>query len=109
VKLDPVLASRIGLLEGVESWEDPRVAEFGLPAYEWERPAVEVIHVEPSQELSVPVRVYRPPSLSSRGTSLLWVHGGGFAGGNIDMPESDYVATELAFRVGTKSCRWTTA
>ncbi|WP_292788185.1 MULTISPECIES: alpha/beta hydrolase fold domain-containing protein [unclassified Microbacterium] len=36
------------------------------------------------------VRVYSPKSPSGHG--LVWAHGGGFAGGDIDMPEGDAVA-----------------
>lgn len=42
----------------------------------------------------VPVRDYVPQR--SAGRPLLWVHGGAFAGGSIDMPESDAVARELS-------------
>lgn len=42
------------------------------------------------------VRVYRPTS--PRGPGLVWAHGGGFAGGDLDMPEADAVATQLAER-----------
>ncbi|MGN6218870.1 MAG: alpha/beta hydrolase fold domain-containing protein [Microbacterium sp.] len=40
------------------------------------------------------VRDYVPERAS--GAPLLWVHGGAFAGGSIDMPESDAVARHLA-------------
>lgn len=39
------------------------------------------------------MRVYAPASPSGRG--LVWAHGGGFAGGDIDMPEADAVARAL--------------
>jgi acetyl esterase/lipase len=41
-------------------------------------------------------RVY--PADHSDGTGLVWAHGGAFAFGDIDMPESDWVARELAAR-----------
>lgn len=41
------------------------------------------------------VRDYRPRKPSEL-PPMLWVHGGGFAGGSIDMPESDAVARRLA-------------
>ncbi len=37
----------------------------------------------------------RPPPT---GRALVWVHGGAFIGGNLDMPESNWVARELAAR-----------
>ncbi|MCK2033781.1 alpha/beta hydrolase fold domain-containing protein [Microbacterium sp. KSW4-4] len=42
------------------------------------------------------VRVYSPESPSGHG--LVWAHGGGFAGGDIDMPEADAVARAFADR-----------
>ncbi|WP_341996297.1 alpha/beta hydrolase [Microbacterium sp. LWH7-1.2] len=42
------------------------------------------------------VRVY--PAREPNGTGLVWAHGGGFAFGDLDMPESDWVASSLAAR-----------
>lgn len=42
------------------------------------------------------VRVY--PAREPNGTGLVWAHGGAFAFGDIDMPESDWVAAQLAAR-----------
>jgi acetyl esterase/lipase len=42
------------------------------------------------------VRVY--PSRRPDGTGLVWAHGGGFSGGDLDMPEADGVARSLADR-----------
>src|SRR6478609_6829566 len=42
------------------------------------------------------IRVY--PAREPNGTGLVWVHGGGFAGGDLDMPEADAVARALATR-----------
>ena len=42
------------------------------------------------------VRVY--PAPEPDGTGLVWAHGGGFLFGDIDMPESDWVARQLASR-----------
>ncbi|MBN9605307.1 MAG: alpha/beta hydrolase fold domain-containing protein [Actinomycetales bacterium] len=47
----------------------------------------------------LPVRIYR--RRGARGTSpigLVWAHGGGFAYGDLDMPEADRVARDLAAR-----------
>jgi acetyl esterase len=47
------------------------------------------------------VRVYppmTPPGMIANGAGLVWVHGGGFAGGDLDMPEADGVARALAAR-----------
>ncbi|MFK4834694.1 alpha/beta hydrolase fold domain-containing protein [Microbacterium sp. ZW T2_14] len=42
------------------------------------------------------VRVY--PARQPNGTGLVWAHGGAFAFGDLDMPESDWVAEQLAAR-----------
>ncbi|MFE5408976.1 alpha/beta hydrolase fold domain-containing protein [Microbacterium sp. NPDC056569] len=42
------------------------------------------------------VRVY--PAREPNGTGLVWAHGGAFAFGDLDMPESDWVAAQLAKR-----------
>lgn len=46
----------------------------------------------------VPVRAYRDDSAAHTETALVWVHGGAFVGGHLDMPESNWVARELAAR-----------
>jgi acetyl esterase len=46
----------------------------------------------------VPARLYRDPSAEASGRALVWVHGGAFIGGHLDMPESNWVALELAAR-----------
>lgn len=42
------------------------------------------------------VRVY--PAREPNGSGLVWAHGGAFAFGDIDMPESDWVARQLSAR-----------
>ncbi|MEU1971424.1 alpha/beta hydrolase [Microbacterium sp. NPDC019599] len=46
----------------------------------------------------VPARLYRDASAQASGRALVWVHGGAFIGGHLDMPESHWVALELAAR-----------
>lgn len=48
---------------------------------------------------AVPIRVYTPDRVSSR--PLVWLHGGGFAYGDLDMHEAHGVAAELAARAGS--------
>ncbi|MEQ6897779.1 alpha/beta hydrolase fold domain-containing protein [Microbacterium sp. KR10-403] len=43
----------------------------------------------------VPVRLYRDPAQSAH-NAFVWVHGGAFFGGTLDMPESNWVGLELA-------------
>jgi len=45
-----------------------------------------------------PARLYRDPDAEASGRALVWVHGGAFIGGYLDMPESHWVALELAAR-----------
>ncbi|UOQ89119.1 alpha/beta hydrolase [Agromyces endophyticus] len=53
-----------------------------------------VVHNRQLTESRTTIRDYVPEQ--PRGSALLWVHGGGFAGGSIDMAESDAVARQLA-------------
>jgi acetyl esterase len=46
----------------------------------------------------VPVRLYRDATATPTGRALVWVHGGAFIGGTLDMPESNWVSRELAAR-----------
>ena len=45
-----------------------------------------------------PARAYRDETAEATGRALVWVHGGAFIGGHLDMPESNWVALELAAR-----------
>ncbi|NYD22987.1 alpha/beta hydrolase fold domain-containing protein [Kineococcus aurantiacus] len=47
----------------------------------------------PGPHGAVDVRVYEPAGTPA--AALVWVHGGGFAAGDLDMPESDAVAKRL--------------
>jgi acetyl esterase len=42
------------------------------------------------------VRIYEPDAAA--GPGLVWLHGGGFAGGDLDMPEADWVSRQFAER-----------
>lgn len=54
--------------------------------------------VVPSPHGPQPARVYRDHSAAPSRRALVWVHGGAFIGGHLDMPESNWVALELAAR-----------
>lgn len=45
---------------------------------------------------AIPVRVYHPSAPA--GPGLVWLHGGGFSGGDLDMPEADWVSRSFAER-----------
>jgi acetyl esterase/lipase len=49
----------------------------------------------------VPVRVYSPGNDgSSARPALVWVHGGAFVGGDLEMPEADWTARQICERAG---------
>jgi acetyl esterase len=54
------------------------------------------LDVEPFADAEGLVRVY--PAREPDGTGLVWAHGGGFAAGSLDMPESDWVAGQISRR-----------
>jgi len=62
-----------------------------------DQPASAATTVEaPGPHGPVPLRVYPGDSP----TALLWCHGGGFAAGDLDMPEAEWVAQTLAREAG---------
>ena len=101
------VAAKFHLLEGVASFqqffEDPALADrrraYGdYPGYQV--PAVATRMAEaPGPHGPVPVRIYSPEAPDGA-ACLVWVHGGAFLAGDIDMPESDWVARELVSRAG---------
>src|SRR6478735_7728085 len=109
VPVHPVVSSRFHLLEGIESFEkgmaDPilraRLDEFmsitGAPA----PPTVEVGEdAAPGPHGPVPVRTYTPPSGGTGLPCLVWLHGGAFRMGDLDMPEADWTARQVCERAG---------
>lgn len=46
----------------------------------------------------VGARLYRDAAAPASGRALVWVHGGAFIGGYLDMPEANWVSLELAAR-----------
>lgn len=102
--LDPFLAEKIHLLDGV-TWEkavaDPEL-EARLTAFfaDPEAPEMPDVAIEdraiPGPHGEVGVRVYTPRGEARR--ALVWLHGGGFVGGDLDMLEAHRVSAELAAR-----------
>jgi acetyl esterase len=91
VSLDPVYADRLGRIAAGEDG-----AVMARPVGDYVAPSCEVVD---DSIAGVPVRRYAteptPP-----GPTLVWLHGGGFSAGDLDMPESDVVARELVRRAG---------
>jgi len=46
----------------------------------------------------IPLRIYTPEPAPGERLGLVWAHGGGWVAGDLDMPESDWVARQLAER-----------
>jgi acetyl esterase/lipase len=110
--LTPLLAERLPVLDGVPPMglgpPDPDATSafmrFTAPVDGYAVPALGVVDVDdvtvPGPHGDIPVRVYRPAHGEAT-HGLVWAHGGAFVFGDLDMPESDVVARELAARHST--------
>jgi acetyl esterase/lipase len=89
----------IDMLAGGGSMPDPRddIDHASLLARFPQFQSVAVRNLEiPSAHGPVSARVYDPENPS--GIALVWIHGGAFIAGDLDMPESNWIALELASR-----------
>ena len=105
------------LLEGATTWDPDdeavaaRLREYDEPPPTYSRPHVDTNSLTINGPHGpVPVRVYRAhPSDGPAPPALLWIHGGAFIGGDLDMGESHDVATiicaETRFTVVTVDYR----
>ncbi|MBP1133787.1 acetyl esterase/lipase [Arthrobacter sp. PvP023] len=118
MSLDPELAGLMHHVAGAGSFAellgDPsgqqRLEAFSAGTAPYQAPDVAVRTVDvPGPNGPVPVRIYGGPSdggAAADGVSdgglpaLVWLHGGGFAGGGLDMREADQLAREVAARSG---------
>jgi acetyl esterase len=103
--LDPFLADKLHLLDGVDTaafdiqtakrWE-----EFQQDPGPWTSPKTVAVEdlVVPGPHSPVTCRRYTPERATS--AVLVWAHGGGFSAGDLDMPEAHVVSAELAARSG---------
>jgi acetyl esterase/lipase len=104
--IHPAVAAKLPLLDGVPSFEalitDPafreRLVEFQTPSAGGPPPVVETR--EETVPGSVRVRVYSPGGDATGRPCLVWLHGGAFKMGDLDMPEADWVAREVVTRAG---------
>ena len=106
VPIDPVVASKFHLLEGIESFEaglaDPgtraRLDAFMSMTDAPAPPAVDVRDDAASGPHGrVPVRIYSPRGATDL-PCFVWLHGGAFRMGDLDMPEADRTAREICAR-----------
>jgi acetyl esterase/lipase len=103
VPIHPDVAARFPLLDGLTSMREAYGTPDGLAQiqrYEtWGSEPAEVPtrdDVAPGPHGPVPLRIYTPDNPS--GAGLVWAHGGGFVGGDLDMREADWTAREIAAR-----------
>ncbi|HMO11937.1 MAG TPA: alpha/beta hydrolase [Actinotalea sp.] len=104
--LDPYLTARLTLLDGIDSWSAlddpvlaPRVTEWSRDGSPYPGPAVASHDVGLTADgRAFRVRVYG--SGDGAAPCVVWVHGGAFLAGDLDMNEADLVARELVDRAG---------
>src|SRR3954470_24478210 len=103
--IHPDVAARFPLLDGLTSLREAYTTPDGLAQiqrYETWEPEVGPPDVAtrddvvPGPHGPVPVRIYTPERPS--GAGLVWAHGGGFIGGDLDMREADWTAREICAR-----------
>ncbi|WP_245861494.1 alpha/beta hydrolase [Microbacterium aurantiacum] len=103
--IDPFFARRLAPLRE-STWSDIRDdpthrADFLEPLKGWRIPEdVEITEGRAAQPDGVGVRIYRGPRQGGARPGLVWMHGGGFSSGSVDMCEAHVVAAELASRAG---------
>jgi acetyl esterase len=109
VPIHPSQASKFHLLEGIESFEkgmaDPttrtRLDEFMSITDAPAPPAVDIRDDAASGPHGrVPVRIYTPPGGGAGRPCLVWLHGGAFRMGDLNMPEADWTARQICARAG---------
>ena len=107
--LHPSYAERFPLLEGIESFEqlssDPALEERFHAFMQWREAAPPPVvdtdaAAAPGPHGPVPVRVYTPAGDERPRPGLVWMHGGAFTMGDLDMPEADRTAREVSVRAG---------
>jgi acetyl esterase/lipase len=106
--IHPDVAARFHYLDGLpsvrEAYTTPRGREQ-IRRYESWEPTIgpPTVHTREAAATgphgAVPVRIYTPHSAaSSSRPCLVWLHGGGFIGGDLNMREADWTAREVCAR-----------
>jgi acetyl esterase len=107
--LHPAYVERFPLLDGIDSFEqlmgDPALEERFHTFMQWRdaAPPPDVATADtavPGPHGPVPVRSYSPDGDGSSRPCLVWMHGGAFMMGDLDMPEADRTAREVCARAG---------
>lgn len=105
-------AERVHLMEGITVYgganeeERARVIAFDAPVEPVELPDVPTVDlVAPGPRGNIPVRLYTPENLveadeNGLRPAFLWIHGGAFIMGDLDMGESHYTACRVAAGTG---------
>jgi acetyl esterase/lipase len=108
VPADPYFDRLVGVLTSlaleqpapIPELADTLAAMAAAPA-EYALPDVHVTSdTVPGPHGDIPVRVYRSALSGQSAPMLVWCHGGGWVGGDLDMPEADATAREICFRTG---------
>ena len=109
MSLDPDLAAALHHLAGAGSFTDllsqpgglERLEAFSGGAVPYSAPEVRFQEAEaPGPNGPVPLRVYGGGPDHADAPAVVWMHGGGFAGGGPEMREADQLAREIAVRSG---------
>ncbi|THG29124.1 alpha/beta hydrolase [Glaciibacter flavus] len=106
--LDPFFRHQLHLIADIRSLDEVQTdPEKGRRMQQWladPYPTPPPCHVSVDQLDTgagvIEVRTCRPPPARDRQRLLIWCHGGGFVSGDLDMPEADGVARELASEHG---------
>lgn len=107
--IHPDVAARFHFLDGLasigEAYADPVLIQQIRQFETWDAappPTVDTAADSvPGPHGPVPVRIYRPAAqVAAQAPCLVWLHGGGFIGGDLDMREGDWTAREVCAAAG---------
>lgn len=104
---DPLYAERLHLLDGLAApslLAAPDTEEQAARRAAWDAPFgpanLPDVHtadaVAPGPHGGVPLRVYRPLTDADARPALVWLHGGAWVFGDLEMPEGDHTARRVA-------------